>query len=93
MLNILKRLWPRKQMITPEQIEQRIRMVSEELEALEKVTEFADSAEAFEHNDRISVLNEVIGFLAEDKASLQDLMALNDKTDVESLCNHYIYGP
>lgn len=79
-------------MITPEQIEQRIQMVMKELEALEGIKEFADSSEALDHADKLGVLSEVIGYLAEDKESLQDLMALNEKTDVESLCNHYIYG-
>jgi len=79
-------------MITPEQIEQKIQMVSAELEVLESKEEFATTQEYIENADRISVFNEVLGFLTEDKESLQDLLALEEKRDVESLCNYYLYG-
>jgi len=79
-------------MITPEQIEQKIQMVSAELEVLESKEEFATTQEYIENADRINMLNEVLGFLAEDKESLQDLLALEEKRDVESLCNYYLYG-
>lgn len=92
MFNILKFLRARKPMITPEQIEQKIQMVSAELEVLESKEEFATTQEYIENADRINMLNEVLGFLAEDKESLQDLLALEEKRDVESLCNYYLYG-
>lgn len=79
-------------MITPEQIEQKIQMVSAELEVLESKEDFATTQKSIDNADRISMLNEVLGFLAEDKEALQDLLALEEMKDVESLCNYYIHG-